>query len=245
MIDDFLDVVMPTSQNSASLCFGRIAADGQVYLEPGDALISPAPPSLVTLVPGSRFAAIMQGRDGEAQSLLIVGLIGGSPGVPSGSVQAFAGASAPDGWLLCQGQAVSRTQYPILFGVIGTTYGSGNGSTSFNLPDYRGRTLVGVDSSQSEFATLGKDGGAKTHTLTIDETPEHRHQFHGDNGAESYGYTLRYAHSSGGSAASGISGNFLTSHVHAPDGELVSGGGMDKPHNNLQPYLTAQFIIKT
>lgn len=66
-------------------------------------------------------------------------------GVPTGSVQAFAGATAPTGWLLSYGQAVSRSTYSDLFAVIGTTYGAGDGSTTFNLPDLRGRAVAGDD----------------------------------------------------------------------------------------------------
>ncbi|EHL69933.1 hypothetical protein HMPREF1032_02932, partial [Subdoligranulum sp. 4_3_54A2FAA] len=65
------------------------------------------------------------------------------PVMPVGCVIPFAGAAAPTGWLLCQGQAISRTTYAQLFSVIGTTYGSGDGKTTFNLPDMRGRVAVG------------------------------------------------------------------------------------------------------
>jgi microcystin-dependent protein len=65
--------------------------------------------------------------------------------VPVGVVNPFAGATAPAGWLLCYGQAVSRTQYPILFTTIGTTYGVGDGSTTFAIPDMRGRVVAGED----------------------------------------------------------------------------------------------------
>ena len=85
--------------------------------------------------------------------------------MPTGMVVPYAGAAAPDGWLLCQGQAVSRTTYAQLFSVIGTTYGSGDGSTTFNLPDMRGRVAVGSD------ANLGAKAGAKTHALTNAELP--------------------------------------------------------------------------
>jgi hypothetical protein len=66
-------------------------------------------------------------------------------GNPAGSIIAFGGTSAPTGWLLCDGSAVSRTTYAALFSTIGTAYGSGNGTTTFNLPDFRGRFLRGVD----------------------------------------------------------------------------------------------------
>jgi microcystin-dependent protein len=81
------------------------------------------------------------------------------PGLaPSGAVLAFAGSSAPDGWLLCDGSAISRTQYASLFAAIGTAHGSGDGTTTFELPDYRGRFLRGVDQGQ------GRDADAATRT---------------------------------------------------------------------------------
>lgn len=65
--------------------------------------------------------------------------------VPAGSVLSYAGASAPSGWLLCDGTAVSRTTYAALYAVIGDTYGAGDGSTTFDLPDLRGRAVFGKD----------------------------------------------------------------------------------------------------
>lgn len=79
--------------------------------------------------------------------------------MPTGMVVPYAGAAAPDGWLLCQGQAVSRTTYAQLFSVIGTTYGSGDGSTTFNLPDMRGRVAVGSDAN-SPGVKVGTKGAA-------------------------------------------------------------------------------------
>jgi microcystin-dependent protein len=108
--------------------------------------------------------------------------------IPSGSVTAFAGAAAPSGWLMCNGSAVSRTTYADLFAVIGTTYGVGDNSTTFNLPNLNGRVPVGFDVGQSEFDFVGKTGGAKTHTLTTNEMPSHTH--------------LQNSHSHGGSTSS-------------------------------------------
>ncbi len=65
--------------------------------------------------------------------------------VPPGAIVAYAGASAPPGWLMCDGSAVSRTEYAALFAAIGVTHGRGDGTSTFNLPDYRGRFLRGVD----------------------------------------------------------------------------------------------------
>lgn len=66
------------------------------------------------------------------------------PDIPNGGIIWYAGATAPVGWLALDGTAVSRTDYPALFGIMATTYGVGDGSTTFNLPDVRGRSFVGL-----------------------------------------------------------------------------------------------------
>lgn len=90
---------------------------------------------------------------------------------PAGIVMPFAGSVAPDGWLLCDGSAVSRDTYNALFIAIGTTYGDGDGSTTFNLPDLSGRVVLGVSQSHA----LGTTGGEATHVLTEQELPAHSH----------------------------------------------------------------------
>lgn len=111
----------------------------------------------------------------------------GEVGMPVGSIVDFSGETAPEGFLFCYGQAVSRTTYDELFSVIGTTYGSGNGTTTFNLPDYRGRVGAGKDNmggtsanrlngSVSPASTaLGSVGGVKEVVLTKDQMPAHNH----------------------------------------------------------------------
>lgn len=106
----------------------------------------------------------------------------------TGTVLPFAGSTAPSGWLLCYGQAVSRTTYAVLFSVIGTTYGAGDGTTTFNLPDLRGRVTAGKDNMGGTAAsrlttagagidgsTLGAAGGSQNHTLTTAQMPAHNH----------------------------------------------------------------------
>lgn len=100
---------------------------------------------------------------------------GGGASTPAGVVVPFAGSSAPTGYLMCDGATVSRTTYADLFAAIGTTFGAGDGSTTFALPNLKGRVVVGVDAGQTEFDTLGETGGAKTHTLTSTEIPAHTH----------------------------------------------------------------------
>ena len=84
----------------------------------------------------------------------------------------FAGTVAPQGCLFCDGSAVSRTTYVALFGVIGTTYGEGDGSTTFNIPDLSGRVVIGVSNSHA----IGTTGGSETVTLTADQLPSHVHE---------------------------------------------------------------------
>jgi len=88
-----------------------------------------------------------------------------SSGVPTGSVVAFTVFSTiPSGWLKCDGSAVSRSTYSALFNTIGTAFGVGDGSTTFNLPNLQGRVIVGLNGADASFDTMGETGGAKTHT---------------------------------------------------------------------------------
>jgi microcystin-dependent protein len=95
--------------------------------------------------------------------------------IPAGVVWDYAGAAAPSGWLECNGQAVSRTTYARLFTAIGTTFGAGDSSTTFNVPDGRGRVKAGFNSGDTDFNAVGDTGGHKTHTLTTSQLPSHAH----------------------------------------------------------------------
>lgn len=95
---------------------------------------------------------------------------------PVGTVLPFGGAIVPASWLLCDGSAVSRTTYASLFSLIGTTYGSGDGSTTFNVPDLRSRTVLGAGSGSGLTPrALGATGGEEEHTLSQSELPAHVH----------------------------------------------------------------------
>lgn len=96
--------------------------------------------------------------------------------IPVGALTPYAGGAAPPGWLLCDGSEVSRADYVALFKVIGTTYGNGDGSTTFNLPDLRGRTTVGSGSGDGlSPRALGETFGAESHILASAEIPSHIH----------------------------------------------------------------------
>ncbi len=95
--------------------------------------------------------------------------------IPVGTVLSFSGETPPEGYLLCQGQAISRTDYANLFNIIGIKYGAGDGNTTFNLPDLRSRVPVGLNTSDNDFQALGTTGGVKTVTLTSNQLPAHNH----------------------------------------------------------------------
>ncbi len=186
-----------------------------------ETLLDDADASFARLTLGLAIGSDVLAPDGDGSSLTGLGL--------TGQITMYGGATAPAGWLICDGSAVSRTSYSALFTVIGTTFGAGDGSTSFNLPDMRGRVPLGVGTGDAPDATahlLGDKEGAETHTLTVGEMPAHTHTQHG------------------GSAqiiVDGASGGGVQSF----DNTLSTGstGGGDA-HNNLQPHLTVSFIIK-
>lgn len=145
------------------------------------------------------------------------------PVLPTGSVIPFAGKTAPTGWLLCQGQAVSRTTYAQLFSVIGTTFGSGDGSTTFNLPDLRGRVAVGVDSD----ANLGGIFGSKSISLTADQ-----------NGPHAHSYTLYDGYTGTGT-------RYPQTADLAPNATTATDkSGSGAAHENRQPSLYLYYVIK-
>ena len=144
-----------------------------------------------------------------------------------GEMRQFAGSTAPSKWLICDGSAVSRTTYADLFAVIGTTYGTGDGSTTFNLPDMKGRTAIGSSTSYA----LGSKGGEANHTLTIAEMPNHGHLY-ADATVRTYGGTESNKGSSSWQWGSYISLS-----------QVIGNTGGGGAHNNMQPYTTVNFII--
>ena len=144
--------------------------------------------------------------------------------VPVGTILPFAGSTTPSAFLLCSGTAVSRTTYADLFAVTGTAYGVGDGSTTFNLPNLQGRIPVGK-STDTEFDVLGETGGEKTHLLTVAEMPAHTHNF-------DFSYETGEVTSLPRTAS-------LVQHYKA-----TSSAGGDTAHNNLQPYIVINYIIR-
>lgn len=198
-----------------------------------------------------------------------------------GEVKTVAVSAAPRGWLLCQGQSLLRADYPRLFTAIGTTYGTAD-STRFSLPNLTGRVVVGLDSAQTEFNTLGEKGGAKTHVLSASEMPVHTHTQNAHNHTQnahnhtqdahnhtqnahshsgvpgkttyvsqsgpSYGVTDASVNINTASATATNQATVATNQVTTATNQATTavnqntGGGL--AHNNLQPYITLNYVIK-
>lgn len=144
----------------------------------------------------------------------------------------------PKNWTLCDGKALSRTEYSELFMLIGTLYGSGDGKNTFNIPDMRGRVIVGSGSGQGlKTYNPGDKGGEETHTLSKEEMPSHSHHFgnwdlncsyFGDDGVGRNGkYPFQTCKYIGGSAQT-----------------MMSTEGNSYPHNIMQPYISIHPIIR-
>lgn len=181
--------------------------------------------------------------------------------LPIGSVIDLAGPSAPAGWLLCYGQAVSRTDYAALFAAIGTQYGIGDGSTTFNVPDLRGCVTAGNESMGgspsgrlstffgSIAQTLGGFLGVSNHTLTKDQMPVHNHTGGtSSDGAHAHNIGADYI-GSGTSSTGGYIRPTGTGATTSTDGEhthtlLINSEGGGAAHTNAQPTRMMNKIIK-
>jgi microcystin-dependent protein len=179
--------------------------------------------------------------------------------MPPGTLTPYAGLTAPTGWLFCYGQAVSRATYSVLFGIITTTYGVGDGSTTFNLPDLRGRVVAGQDDMGGSSAnrltnvsggldgdTLGATGGAETHTLTTAQLAAHTHLTVRDTNTASGAPTISNTQSIVQDNNTGGNGTYvLNGSSSAANVGLTSSTGSDTAHNNVQPTIILNYIIKT
>lgn len=177
---------------------------------------------------------IVKGGTGATSAAAALANLGGAQKIV-GEVKMYAGSSAPSGWLFCYGQAISRTTYADLYAVIGTTYGAGNGSSTFNLPDCRGRVVAGKDNMGGTSADrltniggfggvngdiLGATGGAESHALSVAQIPSHNHGgATGSDGVHNHTVTIN----SGGSHDHG--GATSSSGAHSHDITIGSDGG--------------------
>jgi microcystin-dependent protein len=210
-----------------------------------DAIIAPAGRDTVRIdVPFSFLSD-------EVKNAVVAALgLGTVSSLPAGLLAPFAGAAAPAGWLLCDGAAVSRTTYAVLFAAIGTAFGAGDGSTTFAVPDLRGRVPAGVDNmgtgaaSRLTGATLAAGLGAETHALTEAEMAGHAHVTAMHTHQISYDMNGVTAGSDFNAVTAVGSGPANSPTEVSAEADTLSAGD-DDGHNNVQPTLCVNYIIKT
>lgn len=166
-----------------------------------------------------------------------IGTGGGGDTLPIGAVVELASNTVPNNWLLCNGQAVSRTEYAGLFRAIGTTWGAGDGSTTFNVPNRAGLIAIGagthIDTNgTSKTFVLGQEYGEYNHTLTTQEMPSHNHTVPIDSFVNNDSQTNQ------------LRGGHIAENVGAGINYPTNSAGGSQSHNNIQPSIATNFIIK-
>ena len=171
--------------------------------------------------------------------------------VPVGSILAFSGEEAPEGWFLCDGSSIDSSTFKDLFDVIGYKYGKSESGNQFSLPNLQGRCPIGINKNDSVFNTLGKNGGNKTHQLSVNQMPSHSHQVSDPD--HSHGYTeerrstpsvhLDYDKKQRGNHNTGTQ-KVEKSTTSSGTGISIQSTGGGGSFSLLQPYLTLNFIIK-
>ena len=219
--------------------------------------------------PATTGSAILKGDGAGATTAAVAGT--DDLGVAPGLIFDYAGTSAPSGYLLCDGSAVSRATYANLFNAIGSTWGVGDGSTTFNVPDLRRKVTVGVGGTNTGglATTVGSVGGLETVTIAAGNLPPHAHGVNINSVTESAYHThIDSGHShTGGAPAGGQNigsasppsittfgstavstanlGNQTASHYHNVNGNTDNGPGASTAMTNLQPSAVVTKIIKT
>jgi len=168
--------------------------------------------------------------------------------LPTGSVTMTADSVAPIGWMLCQGQAISRYVYKDLYAVLGVKYGAGDASTTFNIPDMRNRHPAAYYASDTGYDTIGQAGGATDVTITQAQFPAASGSFVFHGGGSRTSLASAYGGTGATSVSTGVAayGNPQYPQTGASSCGIatISYGGTGGSHSNVQPSIAMHFVIK-
>ena len=243
------DVEYGVAVNGDFLIFNSVSGVWEAYTVPDGTIVS----------------SIGIDADGKPVKSLAAAPLPGSVEVPIGGsiIWTLAEADLPSNFKLANGQALSRTVYATYFALVGTTYGAGNGSTTFNILNLKGRVPVGLDAAQTEFDALGETGGAKSVTLSASQMPVHNHgltdpghghavhdpghshSLNGRNNPTADGVGVEWTQvfdigRSGGVNASGTGISIGGSGT----GIFLQNAGGGLAHENMPPYVTVNYAVR-
>lgn len=256
-VSDSAPLNLPPTAQRANLAFMFDSAGNPIAAAPGGAN-SPVSSAMAPVVNAASIAA----------AVALLGL-SGVAAEPTGVIKAWAGTSSaapPTGYLLCGGQAVSRATFATLFALVSTTFGVGDGSTTFNVPDLRGRVLAGLDNINGVAATrlsattipsgggpttLGGNGGTETNVVSVAKMPAHSHP---GTAQAAHSHTLsglanvNVINRSSGGVRDFVAGSVAETNVGVDNATPVitvasQGGGT--PLEIVQPTICLNYIIKT
>ncbi|MBR0780465.1 phage tail protein [Bradyrhizobium iriomotense] len=206
-----------------------------------------------TLIQGSPYVALYNASNGV---FCLQNFFGNPYNIPIGASIDFWGSIAPNSsFALMYGQAISRTTYAALFSLLGTTYGAGDGSTTFNIPDLRGRVVAGRDDmggpaasrlTSSYFggipSSLGAVGGLENHTLTSAQMPTHSHGVTDPGHTHTYTQSAAFGASGSGAGINGATTGGATG--SSTTGITIQNAGSGGAHNNVQPTIIGNKLLR-
>jgi microcystin-dependent protein len=201
------------------------------------------------LIQGTPYVVSYNNSDG---AFYLQGGFANPYGIPLGGMMPYIGASAPStAFTFPAGQAISRTVYATLFALIGGTYGNGDGSTTFNIPDLRGRAVFGLDTTASRItvaggnfdgSVLGNTGGSQNHTLTTTEMPVHNHGV-ADPGHSHLGASNNNVNVGSGTNAFGSAQQTVPTTTNTTGITINSAGG-GASHTIMPPAVVLPYILR-